>query len=245
MNLFRFFPGYENAIFEPGREPAFVMLLSFVITFAMVRGYTRLARVRGWGSTHINGIHTHHLVFGVIIAFVAGALEFAFLPEPGWPQLALAASFGAGVALVLDEFALIFHLRDVYWEHEGRKSVDAIIIGLAIGLLFLLHVVPFENVADATGWSWAGVLFLNIGSMLAAAYKGKIFFAVLGTFIPVIGLVAAIRLAEPDSPWARYFYTDNPGKLARSRLRYEAYYKRWQPYKERLRDWIGGKIHPK
>ena len=31
-----------------------------------------------------------------------------------------AAVFGLGTALVLDEFALILHLRDVYWANEGR-----------------------------------------------------------------------------------------------------------------------------
>ncbi len=241
MDLFRFVPGYNSAIFEQGREPAFVMVLSFVVTFVLARGYTRLARKLGWGSTHINGIHTHHLVFGAIIAFLAGALEFAFAPEPGWLQLFLAAAFGGGVALVLDEFALIFHLKDVYWEHEGRKSVDAIIIGLGVGVLFLLHVAPFENIADANGWGFAGILILNIGSMLVAAYKGKIVFALLGTFVPVIGLVAAIRLAEPDSPWARRFYGTD--ELAKSRKRYDDYDKRWQPRRERLRDLIGGKIH--
>ena len=37
-----------------------------------------------------------------------------------------AAVFGIGSALVLDEFALILHLHDVYWEEEGRTSVDAV-----------------------------------------------------------------------------------------------------------------------
>jgi hypothetical protein len=65
MNLFRFIPGYESAIYENGREPALVMLLAFVITFVFTRAYTRIARVRGWGSTHVGNVHMHHLVVGL------------------------------------------------------------------------------------------------------------------------------------------------------------------------------------
>ena len=32
MNLFRFIPGYESSIFDVGREPAFLMLLTFIVT---------------------------------------------------------------------------------------------------------------------------------------------------------------------------------------------------------------------
>ena len=46
--------------------------------------------------------------------------------------------FGSGAALVLDEFALILHLRDVYWTSAGRVSIDAVFIapGLTALLLF-------------------------------------------------------------------------------------------------------------
>ena len=113
MNLFHFFPGYSSAIFETGREPAFVLLVSFVTTFIFIRTYTRLARKRGWNSASINGVHAHHLLFGLIVAFIAGALMFFFTPEPGPFLLFLSALFGFGVALVLDEFALLFHLKRV------------------------------------------------------------------------------------------------------------------------------------
>jgi hypothetical protein len=31
-------------------------------------------------------------------------------------------------ALTLDEFALWFTFRDVYWEREGRLSIDAVVL---------------------------------------------------------------------------------------------------------------------
>lgn len=70
------------------------MLLAFILTFIITRGYTRIARVRGWGSASFGGVHTHHMVFGLVIGFVAGALMFAFMPEPGVFLLVLAAAFG-------------------------------------------------------------------------------------------------------------------------------------------------------
>jgi hypothetical protein len=36
--------------------------------------------------------------------------------------------YGVGAALTLDEFALWLNLRDVYWDREGRASIDAVIL---------------------------------------------------------------------------------------------------------------------
>ena len=42
--------------------------------------------------------------------------------------------FAIGMGLTLDEFALWLELKDVYWEKDGRKSIDAMIIaGCAAG----------------------------------------------------------------------------------------------------------------
>ncbi|MGO8777093.1 MAG: hypothetical protein ACLQHT_22690, partial [Terracidiphilus sp.] len=45
----------------------------------------------------------------------------------------MAVSYGVGAALTLDEFALWLSLEpDVYWTHQGRLSVDAVVIFGAI-----------------------------------------------------------------------------------------------------------------
>ena len=43
---------------------------------------------------------------------------------------------------MLDEFALILHLHDVYWEEEGRTSVDAVFIAVAVTGLLLIGLRP-------------------------------------------------------------------------------------------------------
>jgi len=45
----------------------------------------------------------------------------------------MAVSYGVGAALTLDEFALWLNLEpDLYWSHQGRLSIDAVIIFGAI-----------------------------------------------------------------------------------------------------------------
>ena len=241
MNLLRFVPGYESGVYEAGREPALVMMVAFLITYALTRGYTRIARVRGWGSASVGGVHMHHLVVGLVLAFVAGAVQFAYLPDEGFFQLLLAAAFGTGAALVLDEFALVFHLNDVYWEQAGRKSVDAVVLAVVLGAIFLLHAAPLGQGGDGPRWLLTVVLAIHLCFVLACALKGKLYFALFGFFNPIVAWIGAFRLAEPGSVWARRRYPPAGHKMQRSEERYARYEERWRPRKERAWDLIGGK----
>ena len=49
-----------------------------------------------------------------------------------------AVLFGIGAALVLDEFALILNLADVYWAPQGRESIDAVVIFAAVLIVVAL-----------------------------------------------------------------------------------------------------------
>lgn len=119
------------------RTVPFLILLSFLITFALTRLYTRLARVRGWGSAHAGDVHVHHMVVGIIFVIVAGFLGVAY--DFGSPYVeVIAIFFGVGAGLTLDEFALWFHLKDVYWTQEGRSSVDAVIMATLLGSVVVL-----------------------------------------------------------------------------------------------------------
>jgi hypothetical protein len=50
----------------------------------------------------------------------------------------LAIPFGVGLALVLDEFALLLQLKDVYWADQGRVSIDIALLVAAVLLLYYL-----------------------------------------------------------------------------------------------------------
>ncbi|MCA9327375.1 hypothetical protein KDA14_02495, partial [Candidatus Saccharibacteria bacterium] len=134
-----------------------------------------------------------------------------------------------------------FHLQDVYWEKEGRKSVDAVVLAAGFGSLLLLQTSPLGLDSGNTGVALVLVVLFDLTFALVAALKGKIVLALFGVFIPILAQIAALRLAEPDSMWARRFYAGKPDKMARTVERYAAYEKRWRHRKERLWDIIGGK----
>ncbi len=242
MNLFRFVPGYEVSIYEAGREPIFVALLAFLVCFVITRGYTRMARVRGWGSGSVHGVHLHHVVVGIVLALASGALIIGFEPVDNIFELLLCAVFGSGAALVLDEFALVFRLQDVYWSEEGRSSIDAVIVAVALGLLVLLHVTPFDvdTAADATRWTLLVVVGLHVVLVVVSLLKGKLWLGLISLFVPLLALIGAVRLAKPGSPWARRLYREGSSRRARAEKRYRKREERWAPKRARALDVIGG-----
>ena len=108
------------------RENALLNLLaSFTLTFAFARLSTLVIRRRGrlgpirnyrFGRRHI-----HHFVPGILVAFVAGGTAIVSRDPELDPWLAL--PFGLGVALTLDESALLLELDDVYWTERGVVSL--------------------------------------------------------------------------------------------------------------------------
>ena len=117
-----------------GREPLLLMLAASLLTFALTRLYTRLARRRNWGSGRVGEVHVHHIVLGNVLMLTSGMFVIAFQPRDiGLDVFAIA--FGMGAAFVLDEWALTVHLRDVYWTPEGRHSIEMSIIWALLGLL--------------------------------------------------------------------------------------------------------------
>ncbi len=252
MNLFRWIPGYESAIYNEGKEPLLLLFVAFLVAFGLTRLYTRLARTRGWGSGSAGGVHVHHMVPGVILMAVCGIFAFSRYGESGVVFDLVAIGFGVGTALVLDEFAMIFHLRDVYWTEEGRTSIDALLMGLALAGLLLVGSSPFDIQGSEEEASGAAAFFTIVAfNVLLAAItflKKKPFLGIVAILIPLVGLVASIRLAKPRSPWARWFYTADRGtgsgrrrrqrKLERSIARFErgrlGRFERW------FSDFVGG-----
>ena len=109
------------------RENALLNLLgSFSLTFGLTRLTTMVIRRHGklgpirnyrWGPRHI-----HHFIPGIVLAFIAGGVSVVSRNEELDPWLAL--PFGVGVALTLDESALLLELDDVYWTERGIVSVQ-------------------------------------------------------------------------------------------------------------------------
>jgi hypothetical protein len=241
-DFLRFVPGYEHYVYGAGREPLFFVLLAFLFTFAAVRTYTRVGRLRGWGSGSVQGVHLHHFVPGIVCSLAAATVIIAFRPGPG-AMLVLSALFGVGAALTLDEFALILHLDDVYWTHEGRSSIEAALMAFAFGALFLLSTAPLKSdpSKDIPHWVIGGAVAIDLAFAVVAFLKGKAKLGAFGLFVPGLALLGAVRLAKPNSLWARRFYP--PAKLERSRARAAYRNTRYAHRRLRIYDAIGGAPH--
>jgi hypothetical protein len=240
VNLFRFIPGYDGVIFDEGKEPLFLLVLSFLIAFAATRGYTRLARKRGWGSGSVGGVHLHHVVVGIVFVLVAGLAAFTRAGTGAVVRDLCGIVFGIGAAFILDEFALVFYLRDVYWSTEGRRSIDATILGVMIAGLTLVGSEPFGLDDPFTSHLGRSVLFVVVtaNAVFAALtfLKAKRLSGFASIAVPPVGWVGAVRLAKPGSPWARWFYEPEKLERAESRLR-DGFATRFQ---QRLVDLVGG-----
>jgi len=117
------------------RENAMLNLLgSFTATFVFARGSTLAIRRRGtfgpFRNLRVGPRHIHHFVPGIVLAFLAGGASVVSRDERLDPLLAV--PFGAGVALTLDESALLLRLDDVYWTEEGIVSVQITLAALLI-----------------------------------------------------------------------------------------------------------------
>jgi hypothetical protein len=117
----------------PGQRSALLSWFSFTGAFAGLRALTYSIRA-GKGpfrNISVGGEHLHHYMWGIGLLSGVGAVavrgEERQRRHPG-----VAVSYGAGLALIVDEFALLLDLKDVYWARQGRVSIDIGIGGIAL-----------------------------------------------------------------------------------------------------------------
>lgn len=235
---------WQRNVVEPGKLPLLLTFSAFIVTFVVTRTITRLIRAgRGPFKNNISksGVHVHHAVPGIVL-LITGAL-LAIASDGTMPWLAIAGVLvGVGSSLVLDEFALILHLTDVYWAEEGRVSVEMVSLAVACMGFALVGLSPFA--VDKVGPAELGVrlagstgVIVNMLLIAIAVLKGKFRFALIGAFVPVFSIIAAIRLARPGSRWARRYDSTRQQHAASRAARFDA---RWDPLMRRLGDVIGG-----
>ena len=242
---------FDVRFIAPGREPLMWCLIAFILTFFVTRTITRYIRdtadqtgPRKWWQPHNisvpgkgggGGTHIHHAVFGVILVLISGIAMVTMASEGTNHQFTAAGIvFGIGAALVLDEFALILHLQDVYWTADGRTSVDAVFVAVAVAGLLVMGFNPLA-IFDVGSWHDADssvarlavivLVLLNLALAVVVLLKGKLWTGLLGMFFTPLLLIGAIRLARPHAPWARWYYQDSPAKMHRS-LERERYQRR-------------------
>lgn len=229
---------FRHDIIGSGRLPLLCCLIAFMLTFFITRLIVRYIRShagsgaprRWWQprNIQIGSVHIHHVVFGVVLVMVSGVTLVTVAVDGRQPQVTLAAiGFGIGAALVLDEYALILHLADVYWEEDGRTSVDAVFAATAVtGLLVLgFHPLTFllslwhdtSSLLIRSG-IFAGMV-LSLPLAVLVLLKGKVWTGLSGMFFFPLLVLGAVRLSRPHAPWARWRYHSRPDKMRRALAR--------------------------
>jgi hypothetical protein len=235
---------WQDEVVDGYKGPLLVSFVAFVVTFVATRTITRLIRA-GKGPFHnvsSGGVHMHHSTPGVLLLILGGFTAVGSPPLSVWTYLA-GVLVGIGASLVLDEFAMIFRLQDVYWSQEGQLSVNVVTLAAACVGLAAVGVSPVRvhdlpgNVAvvrtAAVVW-----LFFHLVLVAITALKGKYPTALIGLFIGPVTWAAAVRLARPTSPWARRRYS--PEKLTHAQRRAAEFDHRWAPVRRHWDDFIGG-----
>jgi hypothetical protein len=243
---------FEQSVVDTGRLRLFCFFVSFIAAFLFIRFSVRMirAQVKWWpGNVTPGGVHIHHVVFGLVFMCVGGVGGLAVQDSrSGWAAAA-AALLGIGMALVLDEFALVLHLEDVYWSEQGRLSVEIVFIVVALCGLALLGWVPL----GATPGSGVGhsrleaflsiavVLAVNLAFTVICLLKGKTWSGVLGIYVGLVAFIGAIRLARPGSPWARRRYPVGSRKEAKAIAREKRYGQRATRLRTQFQDLVAGR----
>lgn len=115
------------------RQRARFALVGFLVGVFLARIVTTVLHIHGAGENGgliIDGVHIHHAMFGLAIlatVTVLWMLEVGVRSIEGvqlWKGTAMA--WGFAWALVLDEFALLLHLKDVDWLPSGEESLYAL-----------------------------------------------------------------------------------------------------------------------
>jgi hypothetical protein len=139
----------ENSLFN--------MLASFTVAFGITRAITWTIREKG-GLGPIKDVvvgdrHIHHFLPGGVLSLAAGGVAIGAKGDRLDKYLAF--PFGVGVALVLDESALLLELDDVYWTEEGVLSVQIAFAAIALlsAMAYLIRMLRHNEAQDSeTDW---------------------------------------------------------------------------------------------
>jgi hypothetical protein len=135
----------ENSLFN--------MLAGFTVTFGITRWITWMIRTKGGigpiKDVKVGSRHIHHFIPGGVLSLTAGGVAIGMKGSDFDRYLAI--PFGVGVALVLDESALLLELEDVYWTEEGVLSVQIVFAAIAFlaAMAYLIRVLRHPEEQDS------------------------------------------------------------------------------------------------
>jgi hypothetical protein len=134
---------------DPGQQSALISWLAFTTTFGAVRGITYSIK-DGKGpfrNLSVGGEHLHHYMWGIGLLTGVGGIAVRG-DEERRRHPVTAVSYGSGLALIVDEFALLLDLKDVYWAKQGRISVDLAVGGISATASYFAALPVLRRLRD-------------------------------------------------------------------------------------------------
>jgi hypothetical protein len=117
---------------DPTRRGVVLAWLAFTVTFAIARLVTGFIKLgdRNTGNVTANGIHLHHYLWGMLL--IIGVAIFGLVDRSPKARSWMGIALGIGLALVVDEAALLITLKDVYWQTQSWSAVAVAIVLVSV-----------------------------------------------------------------------------------------------------------------
>ncbi len=123
---------YDDVLVKKYKDQHFWILGAFIPTFLVAR---LLVHYSPRIFLQVHGQHVHHFTYGIALLAISGYLAIVRKTKsPAW----LAAVFGVGLALAVDETGMWLHLTDRYYNDTSENS-------LILAIAFLINVVYFRE----------------------------------------------------------------------------------------------------
>lgn len=112
---------------------------SFTVTFALARLVTGVIKMGDGskGNLNVGGVHLHHYLWGILL--VIGTAALGLVDRKAHVRTWMGLAPGVGLALIVDEAALLITHKDVYWSTQSWASVAvAVVITSALGTALVI-----------------------------------------------------------------------------------------------------------
>lgn len=120
----------------PSRRGVVAAWVAFTATFIIARVVTGVIKLgdEDTGNITAGGLHLHHYLWGILV--VTAVAIFGLVDRNPRARTLMGLGLGIGLALIIDEIALLVTLEDVYWSTTGWTSV-----AVAVGLIGIIGTV--------------------------------------------------------------------------------------------------------
>jgi hypothetical protein len=110
-----------------------------------------------------------------------------------------------------------------------------------VGLLVVIGVRPFDLGDPGPSITVSLAIGLSLLVSVVAFLKGRILLGAVGLFILPVGLLGAVRVAHPQSPWARRRYPPGSRRRAHAEQRFDDPTRAGARLRRRLADLVAGR----